>query len=110
MERGAWRVEREDRASRFALLRLLLRVKVDEALAEAAAVVAGGDAQEFRRVDRGLDGGLRRGDDRGQVVAVDDDLLHRRDAGRQSRLAAEYDPISSVRPRAVKSCARYCMT
>ena len=62
--------------------RLFVGVEVDEALAKAPVVVAGGDSHQARRIDRGFDRGLRCADDCGQIAAVDDDFHHGADAGR----------------------------
>src|SRR5262245_33869740 len=65
--------------------RLLVRMQVDEAFAEAAVVVAGGDAEKAGRVLRGGDGRLRGANDGGEIVAVDDDFHHGADAGWELR-------------------------
>src|SRR5437867_2870440 len=69
--------------------RLLVGMEVDEALAEAAAVVARGDREQARHVFRRRDGRLRRRRDRGQVRAVDDDLLNAGDVRLEFRLRPE---------------------
>src|SRR5438034_8471529 len=84
-ERQTWRCWRPS----FSPCRLLVGVKVDEALAEAAAVVARGDGEQARHVLRRRDGRLRRRRDRGQVRAVDDDLLNAGDVRLEFRLRPE---------------------
>src|SRR5205823_10308121 len=68
---------------------LLVRVEVDDALAEASAVVAGGDGDEAGHIPGGGDGGLGGRDDGGEVGAVDDDFLDAGDSGGEFRLRAE---------------------
>ena len=56
--------------------RLFVGMKVNEALAETAAVVAGGDTYETGRIYRGSNGRLRSMNKLAEVATIDDDLHH----------------------------------
>ena len=67
-------------------------MQIDEALAEPAAVVAGGDPEQVGGVEAGGDGRLCRGCNRRQIRAVDDDLLNAGDPVGQAGFDAGLAP------------------
>src|SRR5690606_1636239 len=71
---------------------LPLRVKVDKALAEPAAVIAGGNLHEAGRLDRCGNRRLRGSRNRGEIPPVEDDLHHGSDIRGDSRLVSELLP------------------
>src|SRR5689334_21390950 len=68
---------------------LAIGPEVNEAFAQAAAVIPGRDPNQAGRIDRGIDRASRRGRQAFQVMSVNNDLHDRADSLGQSALGAE---------------------